>query len=179
MSKHSPLIRQGIPADHEMLATLAARTFHDAFIADNRPEDMAAYVGQAFSPSQMLTELTQPESIVLLACDEAVQSGQPLGYARLVTNTRHPSLKGQSPLELNRLYVDQGAIGRGYGAALMKASLEAAIARDCDTLWLGVWEHNTRAQTFYQRWGFKLVGTHPFVLGTDTQTDWVMERPIS
>lgn len=174
----SPSIRQGVPADHEMLAALATRTFRDAFIANNRPEDIAAYVDQAFTPSQMLTELTTPESTILFAHDE-VLSGQPLGYARLVMNTRHPNLKGQNPLELNRLYVDQGAIGRGYGAALMAASLKEAIAHHCDTLWLGVWEHNTRAQTFYQRWGFKTIGSQAFVLGEDVQTDWVMERPVS
>jgi ribosomal protein S18 acetylase RimI-like enzyme len=179
MSKRSSLIRRGMPADHEMLAALAARTFHDAFIADNRPEDIAAYADKAFTPSQMLAELTMSTSLVLLACDPTAHPEQVLGYARLVTDSRHPSLKGQQTLELNRLYVEQKAIGSGYGAALMKASLEEAIARDCDTLWLGVWEHNTRAQKFYQRWGFKPVGSQTFVLGEDVQTDWVMERPVN
>ncbi|MDA0267213.1 MAG: GNAT family N-acetyltransferase [Cyanobacteria bacterium] len=179
MPKRSPLIRRGIPADHEMLATLAARTFSDAFIADNRPEDIAAYVNQAFTPSQMLAELTMPESWVLLAYDEATLAEPALGYARLVLNSHHPSLQGQQALELNRLYVEQKAIGRGYGAALMTASLKGAVAANCDTIWLGVWEHNTRAQRFYQRWGFKTVGTQTFVLGEDVQTDWVMERPVN
>jgi ribosomal protein S18 acetylase RimI-like enzyme len=162
-----------------MLAALAARTFSDAFIADNRPEDIAAYVGQAFTPSQMLAELRMPTSLVLLACDPAAQPEQVYGYGRLVTHSHHPSLQGQQTLELNRLYVEQQAIGHGYGAALMTASLEEAIARHCDTIWLGVWEHNTRAQTFYQRWGFQTVGSQSFVLGADVQTDWVMERPVS
>ncbi|NJN22626.1 MAG: GNAT family N-acetyltransferase, partial [Leptolyngbya sp. RL_3_1] len=179
MSKRSPLIRQGLPTDHEMLAALAARTFSDAFTIDNRPEDIAAYVAQAFTPQQMLTELTQPESVILLACDAATPAAPALGYARLVTNSDHPHLQGQQSLELNRLYVEQEAIGRGYGAALMTASLEVAIAHHCDTLWLGVWEHNTRAQKFYERWGFKPVSTQTFVLGEEVQTDWVMARPVN
>jgi predicted GNAT family acetyltransferase len=94
-------------------------------------------------------------------------AAQPRTGPRLCAISRQqspPNLQGQQPLELNRLYVEQKAIGRGYGSALMTASLEEAIARDCDTLWLGVWEHNTRAQAFYQRWGFKPVGTQTFVL---------------
>ncbi|WP_255964558.1 GNAT family N-acetyltransferase, partial [Staphylococcus aureus] len=31
-------------------------------------------------------------------------------------------------------------------------------------IWLGVWEHNPRAQAFYKRHGFKVVGEHHFPL---------------
>ncbi len=178
MPDHNPFIRRGTPADSEMLALLAARTFTDAFLADNRPEDIAAYVAQAFTPQQMQWELVMPESVVFLAYHEATLSGQPLGYAQLRRHAQHPNWPGRQTLELNRLYVEQRAIGQGYGAALMQVSLAEAITQHCDTLWLGVWEHNRRAQGFYQRWGFKTVDSQTFVLGEDIQTDWVMERPV-
>jgi ribosomal protein S18 acetylase RimI-like enzyme len=38
-----------------------------------------------------------------------------------------------------------------------------------------VWEHNTAAIAFYQRYGFIKTGTHPFTLGSDVQTDWIMQ----
>jgi len=41
-----------------------------------------------------------------------------------------------------------------------------------------VWERNARAIAFYERWGFARVGSHPFKLGADEQTDLVMERPV-
>jgi ribosomal protein S18 acetylase RimI-like enzyme len=46
-------------------------------------------------------------------------------------------------------------------------------------LWLGVWEHNYRAQAFYRKWEFRVVGTHIFQLGSDAQTDLLMERPVT
>ena len=49
----------------------------------------------------------------------------------------------------------------------------------CDRMWLGVWEHNTRAQRFYRRRGFRRVGDQSFVLGSDAQTDHVMVRPVT
>jgi ribosomal protein S18 acetylase RimI-like enzyme len=46
-------------------------------------------------------------------------------------------------------------------------------------LWLGVWEHNARAQAFYRNWNFTDIGTHVFQLGDDPQTDILMQRAIS
>jgi ribosomal protein S18 acetylase RimI-like enzyme len=38
-----------------------------------------------------------------------------------------------------------------------------------------VWERNRRAQAFYKKSGFVDVGTQTFLVGTDEQTDRVME----
>jgi ribosomal protein S18 acetylase RimI-like enzyme len=86
--------------------------------------------------------------------------------------------KCTDPVELRRLYVDRSAIGHGVGAALMRASLEAARSAGRRTLWLGVWERNARAISFYERWQFETVGNHEFQLGSDNQTDLLMARPV-
>jgi multidrug efflux pump subunit AcrB len=85
---------------------------------------------------------------------------------------------GSDPIELQRLYVDRSALGRGVGAALMRASLDTARLSGHRTLWLGVWERNTRAISFYEQWQFATVGKHKFSLGSDNQTDLIMARPV-
>ena len=60
----------------------------------------------------------------------------------------------------------------------MQASLEKARQEDYRTLWLGVWEHNGRAQAFYRKWKFHEVGRHIFRLGADPQNDILMERKV-
>jgi ribosomal protein S18 acetylase RimI-like enzyme len=75
--------------------------------------------------------------------------------------------------------VDQAAVGSGIGAALMRAVLDAARRNGRKTLWLGVWERNARAIAFYERWGFEVVGEHVFRLGSDEQTDLIMERAVN
>jgi ribosomal protein S18 acetylase RimI-like enzyme len=42
-----------------------------------------------------------------------------------------------------------------------------------------VWEHNTAAIAFYQRYGFVKTDTHPFALGSDVQTDWIMQLDLA
>ncbi len=48
----NPTIRLARPADAAALAELAARTFREAFGADNRPEDLALHLASAYGPVQ-------------------------------------------------------------------------------------------------------------------------------
>jgi hypothetical protein len=57
-------------------------------------------------------------------------------------------------------------------------SLDRARAAGRRTLWLGVWERNARAISFYERWRFATVGEHVFRLGSDDQRDLIMARPV-
>jgi ribosomal protein S18 acetylase RimI-like enzyme len=46
------------------------------------------------------------------------------------------------------------------------------------TLWLGVWERNSRAIAFYTKCGFINTCKRVFVLGSDSQTDQVMVKSL-
>jgi ribosomal protein S18 acetylase RimI-like enzyme len=61
----------------------------------------------------------------------------------------------------------------------MDAVLAAAATAKADTVWLGVWEMNPRAISFYAKCGFTVVGEHVFVLGGDPQRDLVLVRKIA
>ena len=169
------VIRRAEPGDANMLAELGARTFRDTFAADNRPEDMDAYLASAFSLEQTTRELSDPRSTWLVAEID----GAPAGYAKLHTGHVSDAVKGARPIELARLYAAQEWLGRGVGAALMTACLEESRRAGHQTIWLGVWERNARARAFYLKWSFRDVGTQTFQLGSDAQTDVVMERAIS
>jgi ribosomal protein S18 acetylase RimI-like enzyme len=169
-------IRAATPVDAEPLAALAERTFRDTFANDNSPDDIEAYVRDSFSLARVRAELADDANTFLLAFADGEE--QPDGYAKLRTGTTDPSVTGLDPVELQRLYVDQSAIRRGVGAALMRASLDAARSAGYRTLWLGVWERNARAISFYKRWQFETVGDHEFRLGADDQTDLIMARPV-
>lgn len=172
--KSNPVIRHGKVDDADLLSELGARTFSETFAADNRPEDMDAYLGAAFGRTQQAAELADPDSIFLIAEVEGVAAG----YAKLHPGRAPESITGQRPIELVRLYVAQAWLGHGVGAALMSACLGEARRKDYRTLWLGVWEHNNRARAFYRKWEFRDVGQHIFQLGDDPQTDILMERAV-
>lgn len=169
-----PYVRRATPEDAELLAELGTRTFSETFAADNRPEDMAAYVADAFSVAQQAAELADPLATILIAEVE----GRAAGYAQLHAGQRAEGVEGASPVELVRLYVSGEWLGRGVGPALMQACLDEARAGGHRTIWLGVWERNGRAQAFYRKWNFRAVGEHVFQLGTDRQRDIVMARAV-
>jgi diamine N-acetyltransferase len=167
-------IRRGEAADAELLAKLGARTFSETFAADNTLDNMAAYLASAFSPEQQAAELADPHAMFLIAETEGVA----VGYAMIRSGDVPPEVTGEKPIELVRLYVARESLGSGVGAALMQACIREAKQLGYETLWLGVWEHNDRAQAFYRKWNFHEVGTHVFQLGDDPQTDILMQRPI-
>jgi diamine N-acetyltransferase len=165
-------IRKAVEADALLLTELGAATFSQAFAKDNSTEDMAVYLENAFSVQKQKAEINQPGSIFLIAeIDD-----KPAGYARLLAGSSETCITGRNPVELVRIYVLQEWIGSGTGSKLMQACLEAARKGGFDVIWLGVWQKNDRAVAFYQKWGFEVVGTHTFLLGSDLQHDWVMQR---
>ena len=60
----------------------------------------------------------------------------------------------------------------------MDACFDLAKKEGFDAMWLGVWEYNPRAKRFYEKNGFREVGSHTFVLGADPQTDLLMQKQI-
>lgn len=158
-------IRRALPTDAAALAELGARTFIDAFAAANRPEDIEAYVANTYGEAQQRAEIEHPDGVTLVAENSAAL----IGFAQL-RRTRSP----YGEVELARFYVDRTHHGSGIAKALMDASIDAARELGATTFWLGVWERNPRAIRFYEKYGFVDIGSHPFVLGRDVQTDRLM-----
>ena len=169
-------IRRAEAVDAEMLAELCRKTFWDAFHEhpENAPEDMAAYMEKAFSVQTLRAELNEENSIFLIAEIEN-QTG---GYAKVMFGNSEKGITAERPIELNRLYAHQKFLGEGIGKALMDECFEIARENDCDVMWLGVWEFNPRAQAFYRKNGFYEVGRHIFQLGSDPQTDLLMQKNL-
>ncbi|WP_197904779.1 GNAT family N-acetyltransferase [Desulfosarcina alkanivorans] len=169
-------IRKGVPGDARFLATLGRKTFSDSFAADNRPEDMAAYLDASFGPGKQSLELADPLSVFLIA----EVRGRAAGYARLLKSPVPPGIRirPERPIQLVRLYACRQWIGRGAGPALMRACIAESRKRRCDGIWLSAWDRNIRAIRFYRKWGFSRVGTRPFLVGNDRQNDLVLWRPL-
>ena len=169
-------IRQATVDDAKLLTDLSYTTFWDAFAhhPKNGPDDLAHYMRQAFSTEQITAELADPKSIFLIAEID----GKPAGYAKLVKEYIEPGITADRPVELNRLYSHQEYLGKGIGQNLMDSCFERAQKDGHDVMWLGVWEYNPRAQRFYEKNGFRVVGRHTFQLGSDPQTDLLMQKEL-
>lgn len=68
--------------------------------------------------------------------------------------------------------------GSEVAAALMQTAVDWAIDAGAQRIWLGVNSDNQRAQAFYRKQGFAVTGIRTFEVGSSTQRDFVMTRPL-
>ena len=173
---NSLTIRQANIEDAKLLTDLAYTTFWDAFAhhPKNAPDDLNHYMRQAFNQEQIAAELSDEKNIFLIA----ELGGEAAGYSKIILDNIEPGIVAERPVELSRLYAHQKHLGQGVGQTLMDACFDRGRAEECDVMWLGVWEYNPRAQRFYEKNGFRVVGSHVFLLGKDPQTDLLMQRSL-
>ena len=160
--------------DVETLVSLSIKTFRDTFDEYNSPENMIRYINDTFTKKIIEHEMKQPGTVFFLAFDER----RAAGYAKIRESHIPPGLNSTSALEIERLYAHTDYVGKRVGYMLMQTCLAYARKKDIKTLWLGVWEQNARAISFYEKNGFVKFGQHTFMLGQDTQTDWLMKKDL-
>lgn len=170
----APIFRYTTLADTENLAELATITFHQAFDGSSKQENVDNYILSAFNLTQLAAELADTKNIYIIV----EINGQAAGYLKLYEGDVPGCVSNPQAIELSRIYVRQEFWAQKLGAALMQRALDEAQQKGYQTIFLGVWEHNYRAQAFYHKWGFQKVGDHIFQMGDDAQTDWWMERKL-
>lgn len=175
----SHTIRKATADDAGALAELAAVTFPLACPPSSSPADVAAHLAGTLSERHFDAYLADPEVTVLVIDVD----GALLGYSLLVDRpAQDPDVADSLTLlpstELSKCYVHPDHHGLGASAELMRASLQAATSAGSAGMWLGVNDQNARAVRFYEKSGFRKVGTKTFKLGSAVEHDFVMERPL-
>jgi ribosomal protein S18 acetylase RimI-like enzyme len=168
-------IRSATQADVAELVEIGMRTFEDTYAHANDPSELAVHIAESYTEPVIAGALRDPNVSYLVA--EA--AGRIIGFAKIVVESREDGIDAARPAELNQLYVEADQHGRGVGRALLDACTERARQVGCDVLWLGVWERNPKAIGFYERLGFRHVGTHGFRFGSELQTDLLMALPLA
>ncbi len=83
-------------------------------------------------------------------------------YKMNINSAQTPWNGGNLFLEVQRIYFLKEFQGGGRGSQLIELAEKIAQEHNKHKIWLGVWEHNPRAQAFYKRHGFKVVGERRF-----------------
>ena len=175
------LVRAATPADADGLAALAALTFPLACPPDCPPADQQAYVAAHLTAARFSGYVADPARRVLLAVPAA--GGPPVGYTMLVLGEPsdddvRSALTLTPTVEVSKCYVHPDQHGSGVATALMEAGLAVARATGAAGAWLGVNQFNARAQRFYERSGFAVVGTKHFRVGARVEDDFVLELAL-
>ena len=174
MMKLVSMTQKDIPA----VSKLAQESFVATYAEFNTEEDMSQHLRQQLSEEAFATLLSEDsgEDAVYLAYDAALDSDIPIGFFQFSNGDWQE--KDRKAVEILRFYLQPKFIGNGLGRKLMESCVELATELGYRVIWLGVWDRNRRAIGFYQRLGFEHVSEKTFVLGSDVQSDWVMERSV-
>ncbi|MDQ8043702.1 MAG: N-acetyltransferase [Solirubrobacteraceae bacterium] len=170
-------IRHAVPADSAALHELAATTFPLACPPGTAPEAMQAFIDEHLTERHFDAYLADPTRHILVAGDFD-------GYALLVTGEPDDTdvaaaLTTRPTVELSKLYVLPDGHGAGIATALMQAVFAHAAELGAKAVWLGVNQHNGRANAFYERSGFPVVGTKSFMVGDERHDDFTREHVLA
>jgi len=154
------------------LQRISRQTFYEAFSAVNTEDDMAMYLEHSLSIEKLAAELSNENTEFYFA----QLNEQIIGYLKFNVGEAQTDLQDEQALEIERIYLLIRYAGMGVGQLLMEKAYQVAQIKKVKYIWLGVWEHNTRAIQFYKRNGFSEFGSHMFKLGNDDQRDILMKR---
>jgi GNAT superfamily N-acetyltransferase len=158
------------------LHALAAETFPLACPPGTSAEAIERHVEMHLSEKRFADYLVDPRRELYLAEDFA-------GYTMLVYGEPTDpdvasALTTRPTVELSKCYTRADHHGAGTAQALIEASVDAARERGTAGMWLGVNIHNARANRFYERCGFVVVGHKSFLVADEPQEDFTRERVL-
>lgn len=161
-------------AEVETLQKISIETFSDTFKDQNSAQDLADYLKTAYDLNKLTAELNDPNSqFYFVYLDDQLAD-----YLKVNLNESQSEQVAPNALEIERIYIRSAFKRHGLGRFLFQEALKLAQAKNCSSIWLGVWEKNYPALAFYEKMGFIQHGSHSFFMGTDEQTDLIMIKKI-
>ena len=168
------LIRACIESDIEILQRISYETYNETFRKMNTAETMELYLQEAFSNKKLITELSTPESrFYFLYADNNLA-----GYLKVNEGAAQSDINDLDSLEIERIYVKKSFKRFGVGTYLINYALKLANEAGKRYAWLGVWEKNITAISFYKKMGFTQFGKHSFKMGNELQSDLIMRKML-
>ncbi len=169
--------RRALPADAAALAAVAGATFPLACPPHTTEQAKADFIATNLSESSFEGYLADSRRALFVADIE----GELVGYTMVVFG--EPSdpdvlaaITARPTAEVSKLYVVPSQHGAGVASTLMDAAVAEARRRGAAGVWLGVNQENARANRFYEKSGFTIVGPKRFLVGDRWEDDFVRER---
>ncbi len=158
----------------DLLLEISIETYRDTFIESNSEELMQQYLNDALTREKLAAELNDVDSsFYFIYWQEQVA-----GFLKVNKVGAQTDLKDDKSLEIERFYIRKAFLRQGLGKGLMTFACDLAKQANKEYVWLGVWEGNFPALHFYKSMGFYQIGSHPFDMGGDIQTDLVFKKEL-
>ncbi|HEY9362086.1 MAG TPA: GNAT family N-acetyltransferase [Chitinophagaceae bacterium] len=168
-------IRNATTDDAAWIADLCHRQFQVAHKGGIRPDDLLYYVDKIFNAAEVFDDIGIEGNYYLVAVSD---NEEPLGCLKLGPADLFAALHVPGAIEITRLYLEPGSIGKGIGHGLMKAAFLLSKSIDKTSVWLHVYKENYQAIKFYEKCGFEKAGEQDFPVRQSCPVGWVMKCEI-
>lgn len=142
-------------------------------------EAINEFISASLTANNFEKYIADPARVLMLAEIDGVASGYSmlLGGEPADLDAR-AVLKTRPTVELSKFYVVLDHHGAGLAAKLMAGTLDAVKEMGGKSCWLGVNQLNAKANRFYEKSGFAVVGTKRFLVGDQWGDDFVREMVL-
>lgn len=151
-------IRPATIPDAELLATIAPVTHMESHGHSAKPEHHEIYIAKKLSVEAFTNELTDPANLYHIIFVDEVAAG----YSKIILNFNHQLITEQPVTKLERIYLLKPYYGIDAGKKLFDHNVILSKEHQQIGIWLHVWKENHRAFAFYQKQGFKIIGSYDF-----------------
>ena len=161
--------------DLDSLQKIGYETYDETFRSMNTKETIDSYLKDAFNKEKLKAELNNKNSKFYFLYAESNLAG----YLKINEAQAQTDLNDPQSIEIERIYVKKEFKEKGLGKKLLNYALQLAKEMKKNYVWLGVWEKNPDAISFYTRMGFHELGRHSFKMGNEIQNDLIMKKIIN
>jgi ribosomal protein S18 acetylase RimI-like enzyme len=162
--------------DADALALIGQATFLETFAGVLAGPDIVAHCQNAHAAQQYQTWLADPSFALWIA--EVEPGHAPVGFMVLApAQLPLPDLSHRD-VEVKRIYILSKFQGGGTGSRLLHEALRHAGRVRAARLLLGVYADNHAALGFYERHGFRQLGSRMFNVGGRDYDDRIMGKAL-
>lgn len=162
----------------QALSQMAILTFTDTFRHYNQA-DIEHYIENSLSVKALSDELADRNNRFYFLRLNDVR----VGFLKWIWPTQvyleHATVEADNPFLLQRFYFLPDYCGRGLAnIALEFVTTFAKYEARADFLYLSVWEKNYRAQRFYQKHGFRTLGSFDYPVGEEIDREFLYGKHL-
>ena len=166
-------------ADAHRLSALAIETFPLACPPGTTAENIELFCTEKLSPEAFEAYMSEGRYRIWIA----EENGSLRGYVMSVSGEPEDpdiarAVVHRPTVEVSKIYVLSSAHGSGLSDLLMRTAVDDARNGGAASVWLGVNQLNDRANRFYAKHGFELVGERSFQVGDSLEADFVREKVL-
>lgn len=153
-------IQKATKKDYDKIVSIGRISVTEAHKDSCSAEILNEYIERNYNAEEVQNELSNLDNIYHII----KHNDNPVGFSKIVLNEKHPNITLENVAKLDRIYLLSEFHGFKLGYELLKFNIEFSKNKQQSGIWLYTWIGNKKAINFYDNVGFKIIGSHNFLV---------------